>query len=117
MARATSGDSGAGSVLVVGILAATLSLGALGAPLASVLVTKRTVDHAADAAALAAADTIVGRAAGVPCEVAARVAEANRGYLTACQADGLVVTVRVEATALGLAIGASATAGPPVSGS
>jgi secretion/DNA translocation related TadE-like protein len=106
-------ERGAGSILVVAILAAVIGLAALAIPLYSVLVTKRAAEGAADAAALAAADVAVGRAPGVICDVAARVAEANAAVLTDCHPDGLVVTVRVERQAAGFAIGAIASAGPP----
>src|SRR5690554_7901559 len=111
--RGMRDERGAGSILVVAILAAVIGVTALALPLYSVLVVKRAIGGAADAAALAAADVAVGRAAGVTCEVAARVAEANGAVLTACQPDGLVVTVRVEARAAGFTITAIATAGPP----
>jgi secretion/DNA translocation related TadE-like protein len=107
------GDRGAGSILVVAILAAVIGLAALAAPLYTVLVAKRAVGGAADAAALAAADVAVGRAPGVICEVAARVAAANDAVLADCQADGLVVTVTVETFALGFTVGSTSSAGPP----
>lgn len=111
--RGLRDDRGAGSILVVAILAAVIGLAALALPLYSVLVTKRAAEGAADAAALAAADVAVGRAPGVICEIAARVAEANASVLTNCHADGLVITVRVERQAAGFAVGAIASAGPP----
>lgn len=107
------GERGAGSLLVVGILAATIGLAALCAPLYSVLVVKQHVAGAADAAALAAADVAVGRAPGVPCAVAEDVSAANRATLLACEEDGVVITVRVGTTTLGFEIAATATAGPP----
>lgn len=115
--RGLRGESGAGSILVLAILAAVIGLTALAIPLYSVLVTKRAIAGAADAVALAAADVTVGRAPGVACTVAARVADANQARLTECQADGLVVTVRVETVALGFTIAAVASAGPPQTGS
>jgi|SRR5690554_3394931 len=111
--RGSHSERGAGSILVVAILAAVIALAALALPLASVLVAKRAVEGAADAAALAAADVAVGRASGIICEVAARVAEANTAILTDCDPDGLVVTVRVERRAAGFTVGAIASAGPP----
>jgi len=114
----TRGDRGAGSVLAVAIVAGLISLTALLVPLYLVLATKQALAGAADAAALAAADVRVGFVAGEPCAVARRVAAANGGELTACQVDGLVVTVTVSGSVAGFAIGVSATAGPPpISGS
>jgi len=108
------GDSGSGSILVVAIVAAMLCLTAMAVPLYTVLAGKRVVSGAADAAALAAADVAVGRAPGIPCELAARVAEANGSELHACRADGLVVTVRVGIAIAGFTVAATATAGPPL---
>jgi secretion/DNA translocation related TadE-like protein len=107
------GERGAGSILVVAIIASVLCLTGMAVPLYSVLVVKRTVAAAADAAALAAADVAVGRAPGLPCEVAGRVAAANGAALADCRPDGLVVTVRAEASVIGFTVAAVATAGPP----
>lgn len=112
--RSLRDETGAGSILVVAILAAVLGLSALSVPLYSVLAVKRVTSGAADAAALAAADVAIGRSPGVPCVAAARIAEANGTVLAACQPDGLVVTVRVEAGVLGFTVSATASAGPPV---
>ncbi len=68
---------------------------------------------AADAAALAAADVAVGIVAGFPCETAATVASANGATLANCETDGLIVTVVAERELFGLAVTATATAGPP----
>lgn len=109
-------ENGAGSILVVAILAAVLGLSALSIPLYSVLVAKNLAGGAADAAALAAADVAIGRAAGEPCPTAARIADANGTSLAACQPDGLVITVRVETVVHGFIVGAAASAGPPAGG-
>jgi secretion/DNA translocation related TadE-like protein len=107
------GDTGAGSVLALAIIATvvvvTLSVTALGAG----LVVRQRVIGAADAAALAAADVLLGASPGVPCAVARHVAEANDASLDACELDGYVVTVSVRAGFAGVAVGARSTAGPP----
>ena len=76
------------------------------------VAASRSVEAAADAAALAAADTAVGLVPGYPCERAAEIAEANGASLVACETDGLVITVAVGRTLLGFAVTAAATAGP-----
>jgi secretion/DNA translocation related TadE-like protein len=111
--RGLRGDRGAGSILVVAILAAVIGLTVLSLPLYSVLVVKRAMGGAADAAALAAAEVAVGRAPGITCVVAERVAEANGAVLTDCHPDGLVVTVRVETLVLSFTVAAISSAGPP----
>jgi hypothetical protein len=67
----------------------------------------------ADAAALAAADAASGAVAGQPCGLAARVSAAGDAVLDSCDADGLVITVRVSCRVGALRFGALSTAGPP----
>lgn len=109
-------ERGAGSVLALAIVAALVAVTALALPLYLVLATKQAVGGAADAAALAAADVRVGLEPGEPCAAAASVARANGAELGACEFDGLVVTVTAHARVAGLAVEASATAGPPAAG-
>ena len=111
------GDTGAGSVLAVAIVAGLVCVTAMLVPFYSVLVKKQALAGAADAAALAAADVRVGLEAGEPCAAAARVATANGGSLASCSVDGLVVTVVVSSSIAGFAVGVAATAGPPDIGS
>jgi secretion/DNA translocation related TadE-like protein len=110
-------DRGAGSVLGVAVVGALVCLTAMLVPLYSVLVHKQALAGAADAAALAAADARVGILAGEPCDLARTVAQANGAALASCALDGLVVTVSVTAPLAGFAVAASATAGPPETGS
>lgn len=77
------------------------------------VISRSRVSAAADAAALAAADTASGRASGVPCEQASRVASAHHARLTGCRLDGPVATVTVAAPAPLVEASATATAGPP----
>ncbi|MCU1545024.1 MAG: hypothetical protein JWP30_124 [Homoserinimonas sp.] len=109
------GQCGAGSVLAVAILGAVLCLLSLVIPLYIVLDAKQRAADAADASALAAADSAVGIVAGNPCAVAGVVAYANGAQMAGCRVDGLVVTVRVEIARRGFSVSAVATAGPPVS--
>jgi len=105
-----------GSVLTVGLVVGTVTLTSLALPLYMGLVTRQAVSAAADAAALAAADTASGLVGGIPCDSAARVAAANGAGLSECTVDGLVVTVTVQRPIVGIAVSATATAGPPASG-
>jgi secretion/DNA translocation related TadE-like protein len=67
---------------------------------------------AADAAALAAADTISGLVPGVPCDTAGRAAQLNGANLGGCTFDGLIATVSVSRPAGLPTIEARARAGP-----
>jgi secretion/DNA translocation related TadE-like protein len=104
---------GSGSVMGIALVMATVFALVAVAPLTVVLVSRTQVASAADAAALAAADTRVGIIAGFPCESAGKVAAANRVYLINCRLDGLEATVSVGRQVLGYAVTAVATAGPP----
>ncbi len=106
-------DEGSGGVLalaVVGLLA-VLALAVVGTGVA--LAARPRVVAAADASALAAADTALGILPGVPCESAQEVAAAHGARVAACTVDGVVATVEVSATILGVPVAVRARAGPP----
>lgn len=107
-----AGENGAGSVLAIGLVAGIVSLLSLVLPLSLAIAARHTVTAAADAGALAAADTAIGIHAGFPCARAAQVVEANGAALTGCTVDGLVVTVEAARAVIGLTVFARATAGP-----
>lgn len=100
-------------MLALAIVAAIIALTSLALPLYLGLAAKNHTTGAADAAALAAADVAVGIVPGIPCERAAAVATANGVSIDSCDADGLIVTVAVSTTVLGIPVRAVATAGPP----
>ena len=103
----------AGTALAAGVLtvAATLSLGL--AAVGGAAVTAQRTAGAADAAALAAADTALGFASGVPCERAAEVVSQARLTLIGCDVDGVTVTVEAAAVTGVFRVHARARAGPP----
>jgi secretion/DNA translocation related TadE-like protein len=108
-----AGERGSGGVLALAMLAvlAVLTLAAVG--VGAALAARQRVITAADAAALAAADTALGIHPGVPCQVAADVAGAHGVNLARCDLDGVVATVTVSAGIAGVVVEASARAGPP----
>jgi secretion/DNA translocation related TadE-like protein len=107
-----SSDEGAGSILTVAILGAVVALSMMLVPLYMGLAARQSVAGAADAAALAAADTAVGIVPGVPCDAASRVAAANGASINSCHVDGLIVTVTAARMLLGVSVTATSTAGP-----
>jgi secretion/DNA translocation related TadE-like protein len=111
--RAPNGDGGAGSILVVAILGALVTIATVLLPVLALLPVRQAVQGAADAAALAAADTASGLLPGVPCDTAARAAQLNGSHLVGCTVDGLIATVSVSRPAAGFSIGSRARAGPP----
>ncbi|QYF75247.1 hypothetical protein KY500_00225 [Cryobacterium sp. PAMC25264] len=108
-----SGERGSGSVLAVAVVGAIVAVTVLLLPILGLLAIGQSVRAAADASALAGADTAAGLVPGVPCEVAQRAADLNTARLVTCTVDGLVVTVMVSRSAGGFPISARARAGPP----
>lgn len=99
-------------MLVVALLGAVFTITAALIPVLALLPVNLAVQGAADAAALAAADTASGLMPGVPCDTAARAAELNGARLVACSVDGLIATVTVSRPAGLITIGSRARAGP-----
>lgn len=112
-ANGASGERGSGGVLAVAVLAACVIVGSAALALAGGLAARQQVIAAADAAALAAADTALGVVPGDPCRSAARLAAEHGAGLAACRVEGLVVTVTTTRVVLGVAVSATARAGPP----
>lgn len=109
----TSREHGSGSILVIAILAAILSVVSFLVPLTAVVIAKGSVAAAADASALASADVASGLLPGSPCVVAASIAAANRVNIGRCEVLGAVATVTVSRQVLGFRVTISARAGPP----
>jgi secretion/DNA translocation related TadE-like protein len=97
---------------VVALLGALFTVTAVLIPILALLPINQAVQGAADAAALAAADTASGLLPGVPCDTAARAAEMNGAHLAGCAIDGLIATVSVSRPAGLITIGSRARAGP-----
>ncbi|RJT88148.1 hypothetical protein D6T64_12255 [Cryobacterium melibiosiphilum] len=98
---------------MLGILASVVLLTLVIVPLLGLLALGQGVQNAADAAALAAADTASGAAAGFPCAAAEEAAVLNGAAVSACLVDGLIATITVQRGYLGLSLSARARAGPP----
>ena len=108
-------DGGSGSILTVAIIGAVLAMALMLLPLYMGFAARQSVAGAADAAALAAADTVVGILPGLPCDAAERVVRANGASVLSCDVDGLIVTVTASRMLLGVPVTAVATAGPSYS--
>jgi secretion/DNA translocation related TadE-like protein len=100
-------------VLAVGLLGAIVLASAAALLALGALAVQQQAQGAADAAALAAADTLSGRDAGFPCENAARAAALNQASVASCDTDGLVAVVTVTRTWSRVELTARARAGPP----
>jgi secretion/DNA translocation related TadE-like protein len=106
-------DRGSGGTLALAVLAliAVLALAVVGVGVA--LAARQRVVAAADAGALAAADTALGIYPGVPCQAAAEVVEAHGAVLSECRIEGVVATITASASFAGIPMSVSARAGPP----
>ncbi|WP_241979227.1 Rv3654c family TadE-like protein [Cryobacterium sinapicolor] len=111
--RASAPERGSGTVLMLGVLGAVVLLTAVLLPLFAALAVGQMVQGAADAAALAAADTASGAVAGVPCAAAAEAAKLNGASVTVCTVEGLISSVTAMRGYLGFELVAQARAGPP----
>ena len=114
---AAAGERGAGTVLVVGVIAVLLAAALGVSGLIQAQAAAGRARTAADLAALGGATALSSvLAPGDPCEVAGRVARANGAEVTACTVTGEDVTVEVSvgARVLGVArtAASAARAGP-----
>ncbi|TPW77315.1 Rv3654c family TadE-like protein [Schumannella soli] len=104
-----------GGIAGVGVVVTTAGIALAVVGLGAGLTERQRVIAAADAAALAAADTASGAVSGDPCTQAARLAAAHRAALAACRISGAEATVEVHGEFAGIPLTARARAGPPQS--
>src|SRR4051794_33440860 len=111
--RRPTGDEGAGTVLLLGLVCVVVLMAASLTLLASAQAARGRAQSAADLAALAGASTLLPGGGGDPCGLAGQTVTRNGGRMVACRDEGEgVVTVRVVvATRVGVAT-AQARAGP-----
>lgn len=100
-------------MLGLAVVAAVSALTVMTIALCAAFAGRQAVSGAADAAALAAADTRAGVVPGYPCARAQAIAELNETRLMSCELDGLVATVAVSRAIIGITVVVFATAGPP----
>jgi secretion/DNA translocation related TadE-like protein len=120
--RRDPSDRGSATLLVLGVCLVAFALMTSAVGLGTALFARHRAESVADLASLAAADVLVGRAAGAPCDAARRVAGSGRAkgvVLLECRTTGRVAQVTVVGRPAGWAglLGAatvSASAGPAV---
>jgi secretion/DNA translocation related TadE-like protein len=100
------GERGSATVLVCGLIAVGIVLVVAVALLGGAVVLAGRAEAAADAAALAAADSVALGTRGLACAAASVVAESNEAHLVDCDVGDDSVEVVVELTGDGpLALG------------
>lgn len=108
-------EAGAATLIVLAVSGLVMFIGLALAGVASIVLTQRSAQAAADLAALAGASAVASGADA--CSAAGVIAEANGAALATCELTGSVVTVGVRAGGPRLAgrrydITAAARAGP-----
>jgi secretion/DNA translocation related TadE-like protein len=101
-------------VLVVAVAAVAVLLCGLLVPLYMCVASKRSLEAAADAAALAAADGLSGAVPGYPCDLAEEIVRAVEAELQLCRTTDDTASVTVGTRILGFPFASSARAGPRV---
>lgn len=99
-------------MLALAVLAMIAVLVVAVVGLGAALAARQRVIAAADAGALAAADTALGIHPGVPCVRAAEVVATYGAELAACETEGVVVTVTVVTRIAGVLVTVRSRAGP-----
>lgn len=94
------GERGAATIVVIGVFALGMALMLCASRLGVAMLARARAETAADAAALAAADTLaLGGDAAAANDQAAAVAEANGARLVGCDCSGRFATATVEVDA------------------
>ncbi|MGE5460836.1 MAG: Rv3654c family TadE-like protein [Solirubrobacterales bacterium] len=96
MSRVRGGQVGSVSIVVVGILMVVMVLGLGAADLARVLIAASRVQTAADAAALAAAQSLAVPGDTDPAVAAGDLVALNGGILRSCACEAGTFEARVE---------------------
>jgi len=97
MARRSHRERGAVTIVVIGVFVLGMALMLGATRLGVAMLARARAETAADAAALAAADTLaLGGDARAAADQAAAIAEANGARLVACDCSGRLATATVE---------------------
>jgi secretion/DNA translocation related TadE-like protein len=105
-------EEGAGTVLALAVAAAVVACALVLTAVGVVLDARRRAAAGADAAALAAADTVLGNTTGLPCVRAEDVAALAGVAVDACERSGELVRVTTSVAVLGVVVRSVAVAGP-----
>lgn len=81
-------DRGSASVIALGICATLTAVTVTIVSTVAVIPERQNLQHAADASALAAAETALGAVAGVPCTRAEQLAQLYSVTVSSCECDG-----------------------------
>jgi secretion/DNA translocation related TadE-like protein len=117
--RPGSGERGSATVVMLGVVAAVLTLTVSGLLLSSAVLASHQARAAADLSALAAAGALLkGEPSPAACRSAGLVATANHGRLQRCVAVGMQawISITVPAGMRGLGVASARSRAGPASG-
>jgi secretion/DNA translocation related TadE-like protein len=100
-----------GSVVAAGVITALLGASVTVTGAAATLVSAQALHGSADAAALAAADALLGFTSGDPCSQATEIAQMNDATMVSCSVERTSVVVRVASVSLGIRLESTSRAG------
>jgi type 1 fimbria pilin len=106
------GERGAGTALVVGILAATVCLIAALSTALQLAVQQEKLQAAVDLSAIDGNHALRGLITGYPCRVAGDILHINMGTTGRCSIVGEVTRVDASIKVAGIVLSATAWAGP-----
>jgi secretion/DNA translocation related TadE-like protein len=94
-------DGGSASILLLAAVWLAITAAGSLAYLGSAVIARHRAESAADLAALAAAEVLLGRSDGEPCQAARRVASWGGGTVTSCRTGFAAAAVEVTVPAAG----------------
>lgn len=105
-------ERGSGTVLSLGLAAATLALGGVLVATVHLVSVAQQVQQVANLAALAASDTAIGVTPGLPCRTARTIVTLHGFALTSCELEGSRARVSVADSLWGVNVSRGAEAAP-----
>ena len=104
-------DAGAGTIMALAIMGCCVMCLAMMQVVSAQFLQLARTRAAADAVAVAAADSLRGLSTGYPCEVAKIMSLKNGAVLDECRVVGFQVYIRLHSERFGLVLTAKARAG------
>jgi hypothetical protein len=105
-------EAGAGTILALGLLIATLGIFSAGSLISLHLLVNTRLQATTESIALAATDSLRGVSSGYPCIVAKDIAVNNQLVLERCRIVGFEVFIETSLELTGVVQKARARAGP-----
>ena len=105
-------EAGSAAVVVLGIIASSVSLSAVVIGVSQLLHVTQRLQSAADLASLAASDVSLGVASGQPCVIARAILERVTDYRVSCELLESDATITLSTQWWGIDLSRTSKAGP-----